>query len=329
MLQGVTSRTGKHVLWHAFAQGLLSLGKTLMSPSGPCGRLMCIAITPFVQGAATVLTMSGFMQASRKVRPILEQAAAAAAIAIDTEGIAKAQAAAKKAKKLTPEEMQRMRQQADPNYQKKQAAATGTSTSDSVSKHKGKKGKGPAGKAEPATKALASLASDKVPAAGATQEDEVAAKHSTAQAQHDQASAAGSKRRHGLGFTEDQPEAKKSKHDDEPGKAAATDGTQHAPSNSKQDISSHKPPAPQGQQSKPAGGQAAAAASNSGAAQSQPVIFTDECTAFVRGIDNKVTEDELRGLLAPCGEIKDVRLVMDKVTGLFKVPICPGHCMQL
>ena len=52
------------------------------------------------------------------------------------------------------------------------------------------------------------------------------------------------------------------------------------------------------------------------------MIFTDECTAFVRGLDNKVNEQELRTLLAPCGEIKGVRLVMDKVTGLFKVILC-------
>ena len=34
-----------------------------------------------------------------------------------------------------------------------------------------------------------------------------------------------------------------------------------------------------------------------------------------------MTEEELRNLLAACGEIKGVRLVMDKVTGMFKVGI--------
>ena len=62
---------------------------------------------------------------------------------------------------------------------------------------------------------------------------------------------------------------------------------------------------PQSQQSKPANVPAAVGAqSSAGASQGPPVIFTDECTASVRGMDTKVPEEELRNLLAACGEIK-------------------------
>ena len=68
-------------------------------------------------------------------------------------------------------------------------------------------------------------------------------------------------------------------------------------------------------------------------------MFTDECTAFVRGLDAKVTEAELKQLLAPCGEVKDVRLVKDRFTGHHKVCInlqlactwsfgCPKHKLK-
>ena len=286
------------------------------------------------------------------MRPILEQAAAAAAVVSDSEGSAKAQAAAKKAKKLTPEEMKKMRQQADPNYQSKQAAAAAAATAGdgiATGSKKGKKGKGPAARAEPAAQAeSASLPAPAAAVAAAVAEptakhasadampsDAAAVKHSTAQAAsqalHDQASSAGSKRRHGLGFSEDQPGPKKSKQADGVDKAAdSLQQAQHAqqaqqpPSSFSAGPPSNQPPVSktQSQQSKPANVQAAAGAqSSAGAAQGPPVIFTDECTAFVRGLDNKVTEEELRNLLAACGEIKGVRLVMDKVTGMFKVVI--------
>jgi len=279
------------------------------------------------------------------VRPILEQAAAAAAVS-DAEGTAKAQAAAKKAKKLTPEEMKKMRQQADPNYLNKQAAAAATAGDGiSTSSKKGKKGKGPAARAEtaaqaesaslpPSAAAAAAVAEPtaKLASADAMPSDVAAAKHSTAQAAsqalHDQASAAGSKRRHGLGFSEDQPGPKKSKRADGADKPAdSTHQAQQAqppPSSFSAGPPSHPPPVskPQSQQSKPANVPAAVGAqSSAGAGQDPPVIFTDECTAFVRGMDNKVTEEELRNLLAACGDIKGVRLVMDKVTGMFKVAI--------
>lgn len=272
------------------------------------------------------------LQASRKVRPILEQAAAAAAVVTDAEGTAKAQAAAKKAKKLTPDEMKKMRQQADPNYQKKQAAAAGTADEGNTAKNK--KGKNQATKAEAAAKPEAASVSTAAAAgtdatSDAVQEDEVAVKHSTAQAAsqalHDQATAAGSKRRHGLGFSEDQPAPKKSKPADGQNTAAEKDHpgqAQQAPSASKPSLSADPPPAHKPQQQQRPAAISQPAAASAAAAQGPPVIFTDECTAFVRGLDNKVKEEELRTLLAPCGEIKGVRLVMDKGTGLFKVSPC-------
>ncbi|DBA73744.1 TPA: hypothetical protein ACH3X2_009718 [Trebouxia sp. C0005] len=310
---------------------------------------LCQAWLRFEREHGTADTLA---EASRKVRPILEQAAAAAAVVSDSEGSAKAQAAAKKAKKLTPEEMKKMRQQADPNYQSKQAAAAAAATAGdgiATGSKKGKKGKGPAARAEPAAQAeSASLPAPAAAVAAAVAEptakhasadampsDAAAVKHSTAQAAsqalHDQASSAGSKRRHGLGFSEDQPGPKKSKQADGVDKAAdSLQQAQHAqqaqqpPSSFSAGPPSNQPPVSktQSQQSKPANVQAAAGAqSSAGAAQGPPVIFTDECTAFVRGLDNKVTEEELRNLLAACGEIKGVRLVMDKVTGMFKVVI--------
>ena len=273
------------------------------------------------------------------MRPILEQAAAAAAVVSDTEGIAKAQAAAKKAKKLTPEEMKKMRQQADPNYQNKQAAAAATA-GDGIATGS-KKGKRPAARAETAAQAesaslpAAAAAAEptvKVASADAMPSDAGARKHSTAQAAtqalHDQASAAGSKRHHGLGFSEDQPGPKRSKQADGADKPAGSpqqaQQAQQPPSSFTAGPPSRHPlvAKPQSLQSKPASVVAAEGAqSSAGAAQGPPVIFTDECTAFVRGLDNKVTEEELRNLLAVCGEIKGVRLVMDKVTSMFKVVI--------
>ena len=286
------------------------------------------------------------MQASCKVRPILEQAAAAAAAAANAEGTAKAQAAAKRAKKLTPEEMKKMRQQADPNYQAKQAAAAGSPAAhaDGLSK-KAKKGKAGANKLETANKVPATKGRDEL--ADAASQSEAAAMHAAAQAAAqvaaDHGAASGSKRRQGLGFAEEQPQAKRAKQElnpalpdpaasTDPGPAqhaqqaqAASEAQQQAPSRSTGDQQTKTKPA---LQNPAATAQAAAARpgaqgpAQSGAAATAsgpPVVFTDECTAFVRGLDNKVTEDELRELLAGCGDIKGVRLVKDKLTGWFKV----------
>ena len=282
------------------------------------------------------------MQASRKVRPILEQAAAAAAAAANAEGTAKAQAAAKKAKKLTPEEMKKMRQQADPNYQAQQPAAAGNPAQADGTSKKAKKGK--ASKPKPSSVSTA----NQVPASSGTEKladtnskPEAAATRAAAQADADQAIASGSKRRQGLGYAEEQPQPKRARQESNsalPGLAASSDtgpaqhdqqaqhGQQSQAASDKQQQTKTKPAL-----QKPAA-TAQAAVANSGAqgqvqsaaavtGQGPPVVFTDECTAFVRGLDNKVTEAELRGLLAGCGEIKGVRLVKDKVTGWFKVTI--------
>lgn len=294
-----------------------------------------------------------FMQASRKVRPILEQAAAAAAAAVNTDGTAKAQAAAKKAKKLTPEEMNKMRQQADPNYQAKKAA--NPSNSDGPSK-KAKKGKAVANQPPPASdnttnKAPAVSGRDK--AANANAKPEAAATHAAAQAASqataDHGAASGGKRRQGLGFAEEQPASKRAKQEGlnlaSPSPAASGDAgpVQHAQAASDEQrqgpsklLGEQQPKTQPGGQSQTAAQAQVAVASSgaqgqgkgqgqgqgqgqSAAAQGPPVVFTDECTAFVRGMDAKVTEDELRELLAECGDIKGVRLVKDKITGLFKV----------
>ena len=297
------------------------------------------------------------MQASRKVRPFLEQAAAAAAAAANVEGSAKAQAAAKKAKKLTPEDMKKMRQQADPNYQGKQAGAATNSAVDGlgVSK-KRKKGKAVASRSEPAsdTPSRASAASGSDKLSDTVPKPEVAATHQTAQAAAqaaaDHGAPSGNKRRQGLGFAEEQPQPKRAKQALDPSASNDTDPVQHAQqaqaaSNTQQQAhaaSDAQQQAPStmaseqqskgkaGLQTQSAAAQAAVGSSGaqgqqqSGAAASQgpPVIFTDECTAFVRGLDHKVTEAELKDLLAACGEVKDVRLVMDKVTGRPKVFVC-------
>lgn len=288
------------------------------------------------------------VQACRKVRPFLEQAAAAAAAAANTEGTAKAQAAAKKAKKLTPEEMKKMRQQADPNYQAKQAAAgTPTPYADGPSK-KGKKAKTAAGQPEAASVTASKAARHKLPDAGSKPGGAASthmAAQTAAQAQADQSAASNNKRRQGLGFAEEQPQPKRAKPTPpDPAAADNTDSVQHAQqapanSNPQEKLPSSKVVDEQpsqtkaGLQKQSAAPQAAGASSGpprrhqpaaaAAAAQQGPLaVFTDECTAFVRGLDNKVTEAELKQLLAACGQVKDVRLVMDKATGRPKVSAC-------
>ncbi|KAL3153941.1 hypothetical protein ABBQ32_013502 [Trebouxia sp. C0010 RCD-2024] len=286
-------------------------------------------------------TADSYAEACRKVRPFLEQAAAAAAAAANTEGTAKAQAAAKKAKKLTPEEMKKMRQQADPNYQAKQAAAgTPTPYADGPSK-KGKKAKTAAGQPEAASVTASKAARHKLPDAGSKPGGAASthmAAQTAAQAQADQSAASNNKRRQGLGFAEEQPQPKRAKPTPpDPAAADNTDSVQHAQqapanSNPQEKLPSSKVVDEQpsqtkaGLQKQSAAPQAAGASSGpprrhqpaaaAAAAQQGPLaVFTDECTAFVRGLDNKVTEAELKQLLAACGQVKDVRLVMDKATG--------------
>lgn len=46
-----------------------------------------------------------------------------------------------------------------------------------------------------------------------------------------------------------------------------------------------------------------------GAAAAVPVRYTDEMTAFVKGLQPSVQDGELRALFEPCGGLKDVRPV--------------------
>ena len=327
---------------------------------------------------ATFATLAlSVVQASQRVKPTLEQAAAAAVAAADASGTAKAQAAAKKAKKLTPEEMKLMRQQADPNFaSKKDGAAPAQPASKKTKQQKESKVAPAAAVKDDAANATehASAAAQAVPnvtgqelaqqaagpvaasksatagvAAAATGAD------NAAQQQPQAKLAPGSKRHHGLGFTEEQPSAKRSKQQD--GQPAATSRTEenqeasvraqpaqliakakeldpHASSDATPQSGHVRGSARQGQGSQQTGQgssqtgqdrqQAGQNQASAGASAQTPVMFTDECTAFIRGLDSKVTEAELKGLLSPCGDIKDVRIVMDKATNRPKVP--PSLC---
>ena len=319
------------------------------------------------------------------MKPFLEQAAAAAAATADAAGTAKAQAAAKKAKKLTPEEMKLMRQQADPNFASKKDAPA-------AKKSKGAKESKAAAAAT--AKDVAAGATQQTPAkaqsatadAGskAVQQDAVAVQStrsasaspaaagavSNAEPQSQAKSVSGNKRHHGLGFTEEQPNAKRSKQQTEQSpsldkpqgsQGALPAATQHdsaaqgksetaaaataaqskgeannAKQKQQQSGQGHQQPGQgrqqpgqgrqqpgQGRQQQGQGqqqaGQGHAAAAQAGAPDQAPVIFTDECTAFIRGLDSKVTEANLQTLLEPCGDIKDVRIVVDKATSRPKV----------
>ena len=48
-------------------------------------------------------------------------------------------------------------------------------------------------------------------------------------------------------------------------------------------------------------------------------FYTDECTAFVRGLQQDVEEGDLESLFADCGDIKAVRITRDAQTGQAKV----------
>lgn len=314
-------------------------------------------------------------QASQKVKPILEQAAAAAVAVADASGTAKAHAAAKKAKKLTPEEMKLMRQQADPNFSSKKDAPAHAQAASKKSKQQKEVPAAAvndvaAGPTEhtPATaqaasgdvgivsgqQAAAPFTASKSATAGASA---ATGSDNTTQQQPQGKAAPGNKRHHGLGFTEEQPSAKRSKQQD--GQANATSRTEESQQASvkaqpaqhdakAQGLDAHgathaKPQSThaggsrgQGQgirqpgqgssQSGQGGQQAGQNQAAAGASGQAPVVFTDECTAFIRGLDSKVTESELKGLLSPCGDIKDIRIVVDKATSRPKVPFCTVTC---
>lgn len=47
-------------------------------------------------------------------------------------------------------------------------------------------------------------------------------------------------------------------------------------------------------------------------------IYTDEHTAFVKGLPYTCNEDDVRAVFSACGEVKGVRFVRDRETGKFK-----------
>ena len=48
-------------------------------------------------------------------------------------------------------------------------------------------------------------------------------------------------------------------------------------------------------------------------------FYTDECTAFVRGLQPNMEEGDLEALFVNCGNIKAVRITRDPQTGQAKV----------
>lgn len=312
------------------------------------------------------------MQASQRVKPILDQAAAAAAALTDASGAAKAEVAARKAKKLTPEEMKLMRQQADPTFaskkdapKKAKAAKAAKAAPAAAVKDAGGAGAAVQQATATAKDAAAEMQSSLVQQGGghvhvSTDATAGAASAGILSKDAQAKSTAGNKRHHGLGFVEEQPNAKRSKqHDGQPVSAPSNDGVapkssaqQHQPAQTggegskaekqrqqgqgmqqegqgmQQEGQGHKPSG-QGSQQEGQGRQAPGQGSQptrqgpQATGQTLPsqatVIFTDECTAFIRGLDSKVTEAELKTLLTPCGDIKDIRIVMDKATHRPKV----------
>ena len=48
-------------------------------------------------------------------------------------------------------------------------------------------------------------------------------------------------------------------------------------------------------------------------------FYTDECTAFVRGLPQNIEDGELDEVFADCGGLKDIRITRDLQTGQAKV----------
>ena len=48
-------------------------------------------------------------------------------------------------------------------------------------------------------------------------------------------------------------------------------------------------------------------------------FYTDECTAFVRGLPQSVEDSELKAVFADCGDLKEIRITRDPQTGRPKV----------
>ena len=50
-------------------------------------------------------------------------------------------------------------------------------------------------------------------------------------------------------------------------------------------------------------------------------FYTDECTAFVRGLPQNIADGELDELFDDCGGLKEIRITRDSQTGQAKVEI--------
>ena len=48
-------------------------------------------------------------------------------------------------------------------------------------------------------------------------------------------------------------------------------------------------------------------------------IYTDECTAFVRGLPQNIEDGQLDEVFADCGGLKEIRITRDAQTGQAKV----------
>ncbi len=53
-------------------------------------------------------------------------------------------------------------------------------------------------------------------------------------------------------------------------------------------------------------------------------FYTDECTAFVRGLPQNLEDGELDELFADSGGLKDIRIQRDSQTGQAKVTLSDG-----
>lgn len=121
-----------------------------------------------------------------------------------------------------------------------------------------------------------------------------------------------SKRKRGLGYPEPKPLlAQRAPKRAKPGSAQGLERTQ--------------PPtggAAQGEKRGGEGGGGGGGVGMEGAASASappPFVYSDQCTAFVSNLPLHVREEEVRGVFAACGALKDVRMVLDRVTKRFKV----------
>jgi len=58
-------------------------------------------------------------------------------------------------------------------------------------------------------------------------------------------------------------------------------------------------------------------------------FYTDECTAFVRGLPQSIEDGELKAVFADCGDLKEIRITRDPQTGRPKVYVFSGFAVLL